>query len=76
MAGNVWEWMADCWHDSYQEAPEDGTAWNGACEGDWYAERGGGYDNPVAPQRAAQRFPNDGNNQYANMGARCARGLP
>ena len=26
-AGNVWEWVADCWHDSYQGAPSDGSAW-------------------------------------------------
>jgi formylglycine-generating enzyme required for sulfatase activity len=27
MHGNVWEWSADHWHDNYQEAPEDGSAW-------------------------------------------------
>ncbi len=25
--GNVWEWCADHWHDSYDKAPIDGTAW-------------------------------------------------
>jgi formylglycine-generating enzyme required for sulfatase activity len=25
--GNVWEWMEDCWHDSYTGAPSDGTPW-------------------------------------------------
>ena len=25
--GNVWEWVADCWHPSYQGAPGDGSAW-------------------------------------------------
>ncbi len=29
-AGNVWEWVQDCWHDSYEGAPEDGSAWEGA----------------------------------------------
>ncbi|HMS84326.1 MAG TPA: SUMF1/EgtB/PvdO family nonheme iron enzyme [Nitrospira sp.] len=27
MSGNVWEWVEDCWHDSYKEAPTDGSAW-------------------------------------------------
>ena len=25
MHGNVWEWVQDCWHDSYQGAPSDGS---------------------------------------------------
>jgi serine/threonine protein kinase len=25
--GNVWEWCADDWHDSYQSAPNDGNIW-------------------------------------------------
>ena len=27
MAGNVWEWVQDHWHESYSGAPEDGSAW-------------------------------------------------
>jgi hypothetical protein len=26
-AGNVWEWVQDCWHENYVGAPEDGSAW-------------------------------------------------
>lgn len=26
MAGNAWEWTQDCWRDSYQGAPADGSA--------------------------------------------------
>jgi formylglycine-generating enzyme required for sulfatase activity len=45
MSGNVWEWAEDCSHDSYQEAPEDGTAWEEAGGGDcgWRVVRGGSY---------------------------------
>lgn len=27
MHGNVWEWCLDDWHDNYEGAPTDGSAW-------------------------------------------------
>ncbi|NER32867.1 MAG: formylglycine-generating enzyme family protein [Oscillatoria sp. SIO1A7] len=27
MHGNVWEWCQDTWHENYQGAPRDGSAW-------------------------------------------------
>ena len=43
MHGNVWEWVEDCWNDSYVGAPSDGSAWrSGTCGlrvirgGSWY----------------------------------------
>lgn len=48
MNGSVWEWVADCWHNSYQGAPADGHAWDSpGCEmrvirgGSW--REGGNY---------------------------------
>ena len=32
--GNVWEWVQDCWHDSYRNAPLDGSAWMNDNTGD------------------------------------------
>jgi formylglycine-generating enzyme required for sulfatase activity len=26
-AGNVYEWVQDCWHDTYEGAPEDASPW-------------------------------------------------
>ena len=32
MHGNVWEWVLDCWNDTYSGAPTDGSAWlSGNC---------------------------------------------
>ena len=32
MVGNVWEWTEDCYHDSYNGAPADGSPWtSGDC---------------------------------------------
>ena len=31
MHGNVWEWVADCWHRNYEGAPTDGRAWTSGC---------------------------------------------
>ena len=34
-AGNVWEWVQDCWHESYEgdSRPDDGAAWGKADDG-------------------------------------------
>lgn len=32
--GNVWEWVQDCWHDNYRDAPTDGSAWGEQQSGD------------------------------------------
>ncbi|MCU0725136.1 MAG: formylglycine-generating enzyme family protein [Planctomycetes bacterium] len=52
--GNVWEWCGDRWHDDYEGAPGDGTAWTeGAAS--FRVDRGGGWDNPAVYCRSAGR---------------------
>ena len=34
LSGNVWEWVEDCAHGSYHNAPTDGSAWLEANRGD------------------------------------------
>ncbi|NGZ08911.1 MAG: TIR domain-containing protein [Nitrospira sp. LK70] len=49
MSGNVYEWVEDCWHKNYQDAPTDGSAWLGTNGGDCGQRvlRGGAwYDRP------------------------------
>jgi formylglycine-generating enzyme required for sulfatase activity len=32
MVGNVWEWLEDCYHSDYADAPDNGSAWTaGGC---------------------------------------------
>ena len=31
MHGNVWEWVEDCWHDNYIDAPPSSSAWLNGC---------------------------------------------
>jgi formylglycine-generating enzyme required for sulfatase activity len=44
-SGNAREWVQDCWHDNYQGAPSNGSAWekehNGNCNG--RVNRGGAF---------------------------------
>lgn len=57
MSGNVWEWTEDCWHDNYEKAPTDGSAWkdnvNNSCQP---VLRGGGWDIFPSGLRAAVRL--------------------
>lgn len=55
MGGNVDEWVEDCWHDSYQGAPTDGSAWTSpGC--DSRVLRGGSYSNRTAEIGSAYRY--------------------
>ena len=54
MAGNVWQFTLDCWHDSYDGAPTDGSArTDGKC--DERAVRGGSWFKPPTGERSAKR---------------------
>jgi formylglycine-generating enzyme required for sulfatase activity len=57
MHGNVWEWVEDCWHESYKDAPDDGRAWLEENGGNCYtrALRGGAWINLQGYARCATR---------------------
>ena len=58
MHGNVQKWVADCWNDSYEGAPTDGSAWmDGDCS--LRVVRGGSWFNAPWYLRSALRnwFP-------------------
>ncbi|SMF43499.1 Formylglycine-generating enzyme, required for sulfatase activity, contains SUMF1/FGE domain [Tistlia consotensis] len=79
MLGNVWQWVEDCWHDSYVGAPTDGSAWtSGDCRR--RVLRGGSWSNAPAFVRSAARSRADATGaefDYSSYaGFRVARNLP
>jgi formylglycine-generating enzyme required for sulfatase activity len=55
LAGNVSEWVADCWHKGYRRAPANGAAWvNPGCRIRMY--RGGSWASAPAQSRSAWRM--------------------
>ena len=76
MHGNVWEWVEDCWHGSYQGAPTDGTAWTTSCtESRTRVVRGGSWNGYPQYLRAAYRSGYSTGNRYLDQGFRLARTL-
>lgn len=74
MLGNVWEWVEDSYHKSYQGAPVDGSAWQG--EGKKRVLRGGSWYDAPRYVRAAGRDKAAATSRYDNIGFRVARMLP
>jgi formylglycine-generating enzyme required for sulfatase activity len=72
MAGNVAEWVEDCWHDSYKSAPADGSAW-GKPQCQERVLRGGSFNNDPRYVRSASRFKYDFDVRYYTNGFRVAR---
>ncbi|NEZ65135.1 TIR domain-containing protein [Leptolyngbyaceae cyanobacterium CCMR0082] len=54
MHGNVLEWCQDTWHDNYDAAPTDGSAWLGSYQ-DERVSRGGSYGHSPCYCRSASR---------------------
>lgn len=71
-AGNVMEWVADCYHPSYQGAPLDGRARQDPdCR--LRIARGGAFNKPSASMRAYVRTKLDPETRLSNLGFRVAR---
>ena len=75
MAGNVWEWVQDWWHDSYNGAPTDGSAWESPT-GSYRVYRGGSWNYNARAVRAAIRNDDDPRCRYGDLGFRLARSVP
>jgi formylglycine-generating enzyme required for sulfatase activity len=73
MIGNAWEWVADCFHDSYVGAPRDGSAWvdDPACTR--HVVRGGGWAASQSLPRSAGRSSDPLTYRGIGLGFRVAR---
>lgn len=73
MLGNVWEWTQDAWHDSYHEAPSDGSAWETTDAGAERVVRGGSWGSVARLCRSAFRDRSAPADRNDYLGFRCAR---
>ena len=73
--GNVAEWCADSWHDNYENAPTDGSAWTRDRPKDIRVLRGGSWLHFPGSCRSAQRFKSDPKNKSDAFGFRIAASI-
>ena len=71
MNGGVWEWVSDCWHSSYNGAPNDGSSWETpGCQ--QKVLRGGSWRDDPSLVRSSSRFYYDASVRYIANGFRVA----
>jgi len=72
--GNSYDWVEDCYHEGYNGAPSDGSAWaTGACKA--HVVRGGAWSSAPWILRSAYRGFFATNFRSSNHGFRVARTL-
>ncbi len=70
--GNVWEWTQDCFNVSYENAPNDGRAWQRGDCGRRIA-RGGSWTSPARHVSVSFRDPDLATYRSSYLGFRVAR---
>jgi len=74
VSGNLWEWVEDFWHDNYEGAPTEGSAWverNNSRR----VPRGGSWVNSPDSLRSARRNLSLPGNRGPYLGFRVSRTL-
>ncbi len=76
-AGNVREWLQDCWHESYMDAPRNGLAWLAESRGDCGQRvlRSGSWSNGPGDVRSSYRDRESPGYRKDDIGFRLARDL-
>jgi formylglycine-generating enzyme required for sulfatase activity/cellulose biosynthesis protein BcsQ len=73
MAGNVWQWVQDCYHEDYSKAPNDGSAWTVGGDCSSHVDRGGSAFTDPQRLRAAARGRSSSVTRINDLGFRLAR---
>lgn len=73
--GNVWEWCEDVWHDNYNGAPTDGSAWLQGGDGSRRVVRGGSWVSIPVNLRSAFRLGSTTVVRFYILGFRLGRTL-
>jgi formylglycine-generating enzyme required for sulfatase activity len=76
MAGNVWEWTEDCFHNNYNGAPAFGEPWTASCSSEYRVSRGGGFSTVPSSLRTSERTQDAPTKKYSTQGTRCVRPAP
>ena len=78
LSGNVWEWVEDCLHGTYDGAPPDGSAWLETNEGDCSLRviRGGSWFNSSSYLRASNRSRDTIDFRNDSLGFRLVQDTP
>jgi len=74
MLGNVWEWVQDCYHESYNGAPADGTVWEKK-DCSQRVVRGGSWNSNPATLRSATRSRSIPGNRNGDLGFRLVQDI-
>lgn len=74
MHGNIWEWCQDTWHENYEGAPSDGTAWVSENDNNSRLLRGGSWDTDPGYCRSAIRNGNSHDGRLVMVGFRVVVG--
>lgn len=75
MHGNAWEWCDDAWHENYEDAPVDGSAWLKSGDQGRRILRGGSWSRNPCFLRSAYRGRERSSFRNTGIGFRVARTL-
>ena len=75
MTGNTFEWVEDCWHESYQGEPSDGTPWSDTGCDERVMRGTAWFDIDPSPLRSSYRSSSNSSNRSDVIGFRMARDL-